>query len=251
MDKWCASQWPLHARIKIVQSFLQTYIMYYLLLLHWKKTHLLAFDRLLKTFLWNKKHNHALVLSAWEYVCQPKTTGGLGILHAHSHLMARRAGFVMRVTTLHAPIWTRFFWTLVENGKVNFKGSWKLGAWNKFFSHAPLQTSSHTLNFLLWQFKLALSTLKWNGRQRYIGNSFAALSPYWSFLSNPPIAVSLGAAARYFNNKGIDSIAKCYNSKWDMLSFPTVRRIFTLGQSYKFKWLQIVSFLQVPSSTIY
>ncbi|KAH7433492.1 hypothetical protein KP509_07G071800 [Ceratopteris richardii] len=182
-------------------------------------------------------------IKTWEYVCQPKATGGLGILHAHSHLMERREAFVMHITTLHAPIWTHIFWTLVENGHVNFKGSWKLDAWNKFFSHAPLQTSSHTLNFLLGHFKLALSTLKWNGRHRYIGNSFAALSPYWS-LSNPPIAYSLGPAARYFNNKGIDSIAKCYNSKWELLSFPTVRRIFALGQGYKFKWLQIISFLQ-------
>ncbi|KAH7372830.1 hypothetical protein KP509_17G023300 [Ceratopteris richardii] len=235
MDKWCASQWPLHGRIKIVQSFVQPYIMYYLLLLDWKRTHLFAFDHLLKTFLWNKKHNHALVLSAWEYVCECKAKGGLGILHAYSHLMARRAAFVIRVTTLHTAIWTGIFGTLVENGQVIFKGSWKLDAWNKFVSHAPLQTSSHTLNFLLAYFKHALSTLKWNGRKRYIGNSFAALSPYWSFLSNPPVAYSLGARAGYFNNKGIDSIAKCYNSKWELLSFPTVRRIFALGQAYKFK----------------
>ncbi|KAH7331565.1 hypothetical protein KP509_20G040600 [Ceratopteris richardii] len=33
MDMWHAAQWPLHARIRIVQSFLQPYVMYYLLLL--------------------------------------------------------------------------------------------------------------------------------------------------------------------------------------------------------------------------
>ncbi|KAH7287601.1 hypothetical protein KP509_32G064700 [Ceratopteris richardii] len=78
MEKWIAPQWPLHARIKIVQTFMQSYIMYYLLLLDWKKSQLHAFDRLLKNFLWNKKHSRALVLSSWQYVCQPrvKVQGG-------------------------------------------------------------------------------------------------------------------------------------------------------------------------------
>ncbi|KAH7447960.1 hypothetical protein KP509_01G129500 [Ceratopteris richardii] len=72
MDKLFSSQWPLHARIRIVQTFMQPYIMYYLLLMDWKKNHLHAFDRLVKNFLWNKKHTRALVLLSWEYVCQPR-----------------------------------------------------------------------------------------------------------------------------------------------------------------------------------
>ncbi|KAH7429581.1 hypothetical protein KP509_09G057200 [Ceratopteris richardii] len=71
MELWNASHWPLHARIRIVQAFLQPYIMYYLLLLDWKKCHLHTFDGLVKKFQWTKKHNHALVISAWKYVYQP------------------------------------------------------------------------------------------------------------------------------------------------------------------------------------
>ncbi|KAH7302783.1 hypothetical protein KP509_23G086800 [Ceratopteris richardii] len=202
MEKWNAAQWPLHARIKIVQTFMQSYIMYYLLLMDWKKSELQAFDRLLKNFLWNKKHSRALVLSSWQYVCQPRDKGGLGFLNLHLHLIARRTTFVMCITSSYKPLWTPIFWKFIENAEMNFKGVWKLDVWNKFFSHAPLRASSHTINFLLNHFKNALSTLKWNGRQRYVGNSLASISPYWSFLTNPPFAYSLGAGARYFNNKG-------------------------------------------------
>ncbi|KAH7295389.1 hypothetical protein KP509_27G044400 [Ceratopteris richardii] len=181
--------------------------------------------------------------SSWEYVFQPRDRGGLGILNLHTRLMARREAFFLRITSSQRPLWAPIFWKLVESAEVNFKGCWKLDEWNKFFSHAPLQTSSYTVNFLIHHFKFALSTLKWNGRQPYAGNSLASLSPFWSFLSNPPIAYSLGAATRYFNNKGIDSIAKCYNSKWEILSFPEVRRLYAVGAAYRSKWLQVVSLL--------
>ncbi|KAH7291811.1 hypothetical protein KP509_29G036300 [Ceratopteris richardii] len=145
--KWSALQWPLHARIRIVQAFLQPYIMYYLVLLDWKKSHLRIFDSLLKNFLWNKKHNRALVLSAWEYIYQPKYAGGLGILHLHSHLMARREAFIMRITSSHKPLWAHIFWECIENAEVNFKRIWKLELWNKFFSHAPLKLLLRRLIF--------------------------------------------------------------------------------------------------------
>ncbi|KAH7366062.1 hypothetical protein KP509_18G061600 [Ceratopteris richardii] len=192
VSMWYASQWPLHARIRIVQAFLQLNVMHYLLLLDWKTCHIRDFECMLKGFLWNKKHNREMVLSAWDYVCQPRINESLGILNLQSHTIARREAFIMRVTSAHRPLWLQIFWKIIENAEVFFKGAWKLDAWNKFFSHAPLYTSSPTLNFLLRSFKLAASYLKWNGRQRYIGNSFASLSPYWSFLSNPPIAHSLG-----------------------------------------------------------
>ncbi|KAH7372650.1 hypothetical protein KP509_17G014800 [Ceratopteris richardii] len=146
----------------------------------------------------------------------------------------------MRITSSFKPI----FWQLMENAVVYYKGNWKLDVWNKFFSHAPVRASSHTLNILLQSFKQLGSTLKWNGRQRYVGNSFASLSPYWSFLTTPPLAFSLGEAARYFNNKGIDSIAKCYDSKWEILSFPAIRRTYAVGSAYRSKWIQIALFLQ-------
>ncbi|KAH7424700.1 hypothetical protein KP509_11G020100 [Ceratopteris richardii] len=70
------------------------------------------------------------------------------------------------------------------------------------------------------------------------------MSPYWSFLTTPPFALSLGAEARYFNNKGIDSIAKCYDSKWEILPFPAIRRTYAVGSAYRSKWIQIALFLQ-------
>ncbi|KAH7440578.1 hypothetical protein KP509_03G000300 [Ceratopteris richardii] len=228
MDKWFVSQWPLHARVRIVQAFMKPYVMYYLLLLDWKKNQLHIFDRLIKAFPWSKRHNRALVLSSWEYVCRPKDKGGLGILNLRVHLMARRTAFIMRIVSSHAPLWAPLLWKFVENAEVKFKGTWKLDVWNKFFSHAPLQTSSHTINILFSHFKSTLATLRWNGRQCYVGNSLALISPYWSFLSNPPIALSLGAAGRYFNNKGIDSVAKYYDSKWEILPFSVLRKTYAL-----------------------
>ncbi|KAH7439331.1 hypothetical protein KP509_04G056500 [Ceratopteris richardii] len=47
-----------------------------------------------------------------------------------------------------------------------------------------------------------------------------------------------------FNNKNINSIAKYYNSKWEILSFPEVRRLYAVGATYRSKWLQVVSLLQ-------
>ncbi|KAH7306972.1 hypothetical protein KP509_22G040400 [Ceratopteris richardii] len=157
----------------------------------------------------------------------------------------------MQITSAHPPLWLDIFWKILENAEVRFKGIWKLDAWNKFFSHAPLYSSSRTLNFLLRSFKSATSYLKWNGRQRYVGNSFASLSPYWSFLSNPPIAHLLGTEARYLNSKGIDSIGKCYDFKWDLLSFPLVRRKYSVGPAYRSAWVQLSRFLhqfQMPLS---
>ncbi|KAH7315342.1 hypothetical protein KP509_21G045400 [Ceratopteris richardii] len=159
-------------------------------------------------------------------------------------MLARREAFIMRITSLYKPLWIDVFWKIMDNAKVYYKGSWKLSVWNKFFSHAPLQTSSATLSMLVRSFKKTAFGLKWNGRQRYLGNSFGSMSPYWSFLSNPPLAYSLGVAARYFNNKGIDSIAKCYDSKWEFLSFPAVRRVYAVGPAYRSKWIQLVLFLQ-------
>ncbi|KAH7287399.1 hypothetical protein KP509_32G054400 [Ceratopteris richardii] len=159
--------------------------------------------------------------------------------------MARKVAFIMRITSSQKPLWLDIFWQFMENARLFYKGCWKQDAWNKLFSHAPLQISSPKLNFLLRSFKLEASCLKWNGRQRYTGNSLAALSPYWSFLSNPPLALSLGASARYFNNKGIDSIAKCYDSKWEILSFPALRRRYAVGAAYRSKWLQLACFLQL------
>ncbi|KAH7436408.1 hypothetical protein KP509_05G018300 [Ceratopteris richardii] len=168
----------------------------------------------------------------------------MGILHLHSHIMVRRIAFIMRVTSLFKPLWTEVFWKIMDNAEVYYKGSWKLNVWNKFFSHSLLQTSSSTLSMFVRSFKQTASLLKWNGRQRYLGNSFASMSPYWSFLVNQPLVYSLGTEARYFNNKGIDSIAKCYDSKWEFLSFPSVRRIYVVGSTYRVKWFQLVLFLQ-------
>ncbi|KAH7444775.1 hypothetical protein KP509_02G090900 [Ceratopteris richardii] len=127
--------------------------MYYLLLLDWKRCHLHAIDCLVKRSLWDKKHNRALVMLAWDFVCQPKDKGGLGILDFCSHIMARRTTFLMRITSSYKPLWTYTFWRFIENAVVYFKGRWNLDVWNKFFSHAPLQTTSSTLHVLLQSFK--------------------------------------------------------------------------------------------------
>ncbi|KAH7302411.1 hypothetical protein KP509_23G071000, partial [Ceratopteris richardii] len=105
MELWRALQWPLHIRRRIVQTLMQPYLMYYMLLLDWKKCHLQGFDRPIKDFLWNKKHNRACILSTWRYVCRPKPRGGLGILYLHAHIMARRMAFIMRITSPFKPLW--------------------------------------------------------------------------------------------------------------------------------------------------
>ncbi|KAH7431085.1 hypothetical protein KP509_08G029200 [Ceratopteris richardii] len=91
----------------------------------------------LKNFLWNKRHNTALVLSAWEFICQPKLRGGLGILHLHMHLQARRVAFILRISVLQKPLWTEVFWKFIDNAQLHYKASWNLDPWNKIFLHAP------------------------------------------------------------------------------------------------------------------
>ncbi|KAH7307395.1 hypothetical protein KP509_22G057000 [Ceratopteris richardii] len=203
MDMWHAAQWPLHTRIRIVQAFLQPYVMYYLLLLDWRKCHLHTFECLLKKFLWNKVHNQALVLSAWKYVCQPKLKGGLGILQLDSHLRARRVAFIMRVTSSQKPLWLDIFWQFMENARSCYKRCWKLDAWNKFFSHAPLQISRPTLDLLLRSFKMEASCLKWNGRQHWI---FAKHTRWWKGAAN----------IYYFSPLPDESIADQCNFRWKL-----------------------------------
>ncbi|KAH7298712.1 hypothetical protein KP509_25G055500 [Ceratopteris richardii] len=172
LNLWHAPQWPLHIRIRIVQSFLQPYIIYYILLL-------------IKNFLSNKAHNRAL------------SKGGLGILNLHSHMMARQTAFIMGITSLYKPLWTEIFWKIMDNAEVYYKGIWKLNIRNKFFSHATLQTSSPTLSMLVRSFKQTASLLKWNGWQRYLGNSFASITKWFHlvlFLQQFQIPLSIDAS---------------------------------------------------------
>ncbi|KAH6554907.1 hypothetical protein KP509_1Z298200 [Ceratopteris richardii] len=144
LDLWHAGQWPFHVRVRIVQAFLQPYVMYFLLLSDWRKCHFHIFESLLKNFLWNKKHSLASVLSSWKYTCQPKVKGGLGILDLHSHTLALRTAFIMHITASQRPLWKS-----IEMAEICYTGNWKLDVCNKFFSHAPLKHLPPTLNCLL------------------------------------------------------------------------------------------------------
>ncbi|KAH7445380.1 hypothetical protein KP509_01G005800 [Ceratopteris richardii] len=151
MELWHSSQWPLHVRIRIVQAFLHPNVMHYLLLLDWKKCHLHAIDCLVKSFLWDRKHNRALVTSAWDFVCQPKAKGGLGILHLHSHTMARWTAFLMCINSSYKPLWTDTFWRFIKNAV-----RWKLKK-SRFWWHArfcDIWESSFTFKMKIFMWRI-------------------------------------------------------------------------------------------------
>ena len=52
---WHLSEWPLHVRLRIIQAILIPYVLYFLPLLDWKKTHLDTVNSLLIRFMWNAK----------------------------------------------------------------------------------------------------------------------------------------------------------------------------------------------------
>ncbi|KAH7422440.1 hypothetical protein KP509_12G008400 [Ceratopteris richardii] len=182
LNSWHVAQWPLHIIIRIVQSFLQPYVMYYILLLDWKKCHLYAFDSLHKNFLWNKTHNRALVSSYWDFICEPKIKGGLGILQLHSHMMARRtaqfqiplsidASFPCRdwLFAKHTRWWNgrarTYYFSLLDRNDITFQCNirWKMNKtlawWYARFSTIWDSSLSFKMKVFMWRILVGHFTL--------------------------------------------------------------------------------------------
>ena len=145
-------------RLRIVQSILIPYCLYYLPLLDWKVCHIKKLNSLFQKFLWNKKGNHSIVLVSWECIAQPKLWGGLGVLHIQSHMEARRANLLKKMLDT-STLWSLCLWQLIHAGTVHFHGLWDLDDWNKLFSHAPLKVFGNTASMLISSWKLCCGKL--------------------------------------------------------------------------------------------
>lgn len=83
---WKSDEWPMHVRLRIIQSIIIPYFLYYLPLLGWRDCHLQILNSLLRQFLWNKTHKKSMVLISWDTICQPHAWGGMGITHVATHM---------------------------------------------------------------------------------------------------------------------------------------------------------------------
>ncbi|MCO5577736.1 hypothetical protein L7F22_031568 [Adiantum nelumboides] len=89
---WKLSTWPLHVRLRIVQSIVMAHAQFYLPLLSWTHKDISAFMSQAMELLW-KTHSKrkALRLLRMQSTCRPRSHGGLNILNLHFHLLARKA----------------------------------------------------------------------------------------------------------------------------------------------------------------
>lgn len=248
INYWKSDEWPLHVRLRIIQSILIPYVMYYLPLLDWKKHHIAGLNSLLNRFYWGGSGAKPIVLISWSKICQPKNIGGLGILNLRSHAYARRATLLHKMFTNSAP-WCLCLWTMVKKATVYHHGYWELDDWTKIFSHCPLKIGFRTAQMLIDSWKLCCSLLIWAGRIRYTENSLSDENVHWSFIFKKPPALILGSKSRYFHKKGINDIGQMLDSKGDFMSFFAVRRSFRLGQLYRNAWhllCTIIYKVQVP-----
>lgn len=144
---WYCDEWPLHVRLRIVQSILVSYLLYYIPLLNWKPAHLGIFETAFKRFLWGKKGKTCAFIK-WDLVCQPKNRGGLGVLNLAAHAHARRATMLKHMFSRDT-LWARCMWQIIGYSVVYFHGSWDLSDWDKLFSHVPLKTGCQTAQMFI------------------------------------------------------------------------------------------------------
>ena len=240
---WHASEWPLHVRIRITQAILVPYVLYYLPLLDWKKSHLDSINTLLMRFVWNAKTGKPVFPHVnWTFICTPKLQGGVGLLNLEAHMQARRATFIHHMLD-NKLIWVACMWELIHLGTVYFHGKWTLSAWDKLFSHAPLKVYTITASMLVKSWKMSCARLIWKGRIRYTGNSIRSKNVHWSFLFQTPPALHLGHQSRYLANKGIMHISHVMDSEGTFLCFFVVRRRHGIGMQYRRPWHLICTFV--------
>lgn len=94
----------------------------------------MSLNTLLAAFMWNKHKPKAMVYIYWDVLYQSKERGCLGIIHAPSHMHARRAKFMKKMFDKSA-LWCYCLWEIFQLGGVYFHGKWKLDEWTKLFSH--------------------------------------------------------------------------------------------------------------------
>ena len=247
---WHSSEWPLHVRLRITQAILIPYVLYFLPLLDWKKSHIDKVNTLLIRFMWNAKPQKPVTPPIkWDLVSTPKNGGGLGILNLETHMHARRATFIHHMFDRRLQ-WTECLWGLISLGTVYFHGHWTLTDWDKLFSHAPLKVYAHHASTLIKSWKMSCARLIWKGRIRYTGNSLKAENVHWSFIFKHPPALTLGLHSRYLANKGIMHLSHVLDSEGTFLCFFMVRNKFKLGPQYRIPWHELCTFihnLQVPT----
>ena len=167
---WKSDEWPLHVRLRIVRAIMIPYFLYFLPLLDWWESHMRMLNSLLLQFLWNKHSPKSMVLISWDSVFQPKIWGGRGIIHALTHMHARRATMMKHMFD-KSTTWSHSLCEIIQQGTVYYHGLWDLDVSTKLFSHAPLRVRGRTSSSLIASWLLTCGALIWSGRMRYTGNS--------------------------------------------------------------------------------
>lgn len=247
MASWHCDEWPLHVRLRILQTILIPYLLYFIPLLDWKPAHFAPFETAFKRFLWGNKGKTCAFIK-WDIVCQPKTLGGLGVLNLSAHAHARRATMMKHMFTRDT-LWARCMWQIIGYAVVYFHGTWQLSDWDKMFSHAPLKTDCPTAQLFIVSWKHVCSFLIWEGRARYTGNSIGQENVFWSFLFQVPPCYSIGKLSLTLFKKGIHCINQMIDSEGKFVLFLIARREFRLGHHCRQAWNELCAHtfkLQIP-----
>lgn len=190
LEYWKIPTWPLHVRLRIVQSILMAYVQFFLPLIHWSPRDISAFMSQAMELLWKTKSKvKALRLLKMDFVCSPKMHGGLNILNLRYHMLAHKATLLTSFFSQQQP-WAIMLATMCTTMKSPVYGNWITDLWEvvlgKFqgrISGCPLSTS------LLQDWKQVLSSLKWSPDNVHFSNSLRQESIHWSAVFITPLAL--------------------------------------------------------------
>lgn len=169
---WKLSTWPLHVRLRIVQSVLIAYIQFFLPLLHWPKHQIDIFMLEIMEHFWRTQScKKGLRLLSLSKICTPKKNGGLNILNIHVHALVRKATLLPTFILQYQP-WSQMMAFMSSKIKTSSYGNWHFLAWEVTFGKVQgyILRCPYT-SHLLSDWKLVTKHAVWRGQPGPQGNS--------------------------------------------------------------------------------
>ncbi|MCO5586233.1 hypothetical protein L7F22_040172 [Adiantum nelumboides] len=241
---WKLSTWPLHVRLRIVQSIVMAHIQFYLPLLSWTHKDISAFMSQAMELLW-KTHpkRKALRLLRMQSTCTPRSHGGLNILNIHFHLLTRKATLLADVFAQVQP-WSRMLATMCSSMNTKAYGNWITHQWEVVLGcfEGTIPGCPHSTRLIL-DWKHVLSQIKWSGRSSLDGNSLRKESLHWSAVFPFPLAVTQPVKAYNLMKMGIRCIEDVVDQNGCVLSFPRACQTLNLGMHHRPIWRDICALL--------
>ena len=115
LSYWKIATWPLHVRLRIVQSIFMAYMQYYLIMIDWPKHMIQKINSEIISNFWCSKQSHrGIRLLSLEKICTPRLSGGLNFLNLHLHMLARKATLLPKFAEKTLP-WARMLFDMFDH----------------------------------------------------------------------------------------------------------------------------------------